>query len=97
MKKLALRLDELQVESFSTAGSVRGTGTVQGNDSWNTDTGCNPSSLGDAGCSAYYTCLDGCGGGNDNSGWNTCGDGSDCTLGYTEWNNCTVYYKLCGP
>lgn len=95
MKKLTLSLDNLQVESFSTAAGEAGRGTVQAN-GWNTDTEANPSDLGDAGCSAYYTCLQGCGGSNDNSGWNTCGDGSDCTLGYSNWNNCTQYFKLCG-
>ena len=95
MKKLALSLDDLHVESFSTAGTDAARGTVQGN-SWNTDTEADPSALGDAGCSVYYTCVQGCGGSNPDSGWNTCGDGSACTLGYTNWNNCTMYYKLCG-
>jgi hypothetical protein len=95
MKKIGLNLDELQVESFATAAAQDGSGTVRAN-SWVTDTEANPSDLGDAGCSAFNTCLDGCGGGNPNSGWNTCGNGSACTLGYTNWHNCTQYFKLCG-
>jgi hypothetical protein len=94
MKKLALKLDELQVESFSTAEIARGEGTVRGHD-WETDTTAAPSAAGDAGCSAYYTCLNGCGGSNPNSGWYTCGDGTACQ-NETEWVNCTYDYKHCG-
>ncbi|HEY0019938.1 MAG TPA: hypothetical protein VGC13_26800 [Longimicrobium sp.] len=94
MKKLMLKLDELQVESFSTAATAKGAGTVRAN-GWDTDTGCVPSAAGDDGCSAYYTCIDGCGGSNPNSGWYTCGDGSNCQV-ETEWVNCTYDYKHCG-
>lgn len=95
MKKIGLRLEELEVESFSTAAARDGSGTVRANE-WDTDTECVPSDLGDGGCSVYYTCVAGCGGSNPNSGWNTCGNGSNCTQGYTNWNNCTEYFKLCG-
>jgi hypothetical protein len=102
MKKLALKLDDLQVESFSTAGTVKGQGTVQGHASlvdgqscWcGTDTTASPSDL-VGGCSVYNTCVDGCGGSNPNSGWYTCGDGSNCQV-ETEWVNCTYDYKHCG-
>lgn len=95
MKKLTLSLENLQVESFSTLVTPAATGTVRAN-SWVTDTQGSPSDLGDAGCSAFNTCLQGCGGSNPNSGWYSCGDGSDCANGETEWRTCTQDYKHCG-
>ena len=86
MKKLALNLDELQVESFATRTTDRATGTVNANES---GTEAGASDLGD-GCSAFYSCYDGCGGGG---GYYSAGD----TCGAeTEYVSCTLDYKHCG-
>lgn len=86
MKKLALNLDELQVESFTTRTTDAPRGTVNAHES---GTEASPSDLGD-GCSAFYSCYDGCGGGGGYySAGDTCGE-------YTEWVNCTYDYKHCG-
>jgi hypothetical protein len=94
MKKLSLNVEELRVESFSTAGGARRRGTVRANEA-SFDVECQPTWVPNS-CDAYYTVLDGCGGGGGNTGLNTCGDGDNCTAGYTEWNTCTNNYKLCG-
>lgn len=33
---------------------------------------------------------------SENTCLNTCGNGDECTNGYTLWNGCTNNYKLCG-
>jgi hypothetical protein len=100
MKKLSLDLDDLQVESFSTRG-VRGAGgTVNGREYTAIEPGCTTSGqpytgMG-AGCSEYASCLESCSGCGGASGFNTCGNGSNCDHEYTEWNTCTQDYKHCG-
>lgn len=95
MKKLSLDLDALSVESFATAGSDRADGTVKGNEySMEADcsgTGCVVTDAA-GGCTVFW-CAPAA---SENTCLNTCGNGANCTLGYTEWNTCTNNYKLCG-
>lgn len=96
MKKLSLKIDELQVESFDTAASPRRGGTVQGRE-W---------SLGDDACSNGGCVVTDAAGGctvfwcgpeaSEDTCLNTCGNGDECTQGYTMWDGCTNNYKLCG-
>jgi hypothetical protein len=100
MKKLSLNLDSLQVESFSTRGAARPRGTVNANEFTTIEPGCTTSQqtytgMG-AGCSEYASCLDSCSGCDGASGYYSCGNGSDCANGYTEYNTCTQNYKHCG-
>jgi hypothetical protein len=100
MKKLSLNLDSLRVESFATAGGVRPRGTVNANEVTAVEPGCTTSQqpytgMG-AGCSEFASCLDSCSGCGGASGYYSCGNGSDCANGYTEYNTCTQNYKHCG-
>jgi hypothetical protein len=100
MKKLSLSLEDLQVESFATAGGMRPRGTVNANEMTTVEPGCTTSQqpytgMG-AGCSEYASCLDSCSGCGGGSGFYSCGDVGDCANEYTEYNTCTQDYKHCG-
>jgi hypothetical protein len=73
MKKLALKLDELVVESFRTQETEGTRGTVRGNDSVaSIDYGCN-TELGWI-CTAAVSCDSGC----DTYNHGTCPSGNTC-------------------
>jgi hypothetical protein len=95
VKKLSLSIDALRVESFQTAGRQRARGTVRGNEySYENDcswTGCVVTDAA-GGCTVYWCGPEQ----SENTCLNTCGDGDNCTQGYTNWDGCTNNYKLCG-
>lgn len=77
MKKINLDPDTLKVDSFSTSEPAVERGTVVAN----AIASAYPCSVYD---SVDYTAC-GCGGA---SGHMTCGNGSDCTPGYTNYETC---------
>lgn len=107
MKKLTLAIDTLEVESFTTAGQARPSGTVHGH-VYTYDLKCpTVPNTQQAGCTAYGCVATNVAGGctvyycepapsGDATCLNTCGDGSECTLGETMWDNCTGSFKVCG-
>ena len=68
MRKLALDVDELVVESFETARTFEARGTVHGHSGWQ--------------CTEYNPTCDGCNTQND-GGCITAGDTCGVTCGYT--------------
>jgi hypothetical protein len=94
MKKLNLDLDQLVVESFSTAAARRAGGTVRGNDL--SDTTCYQRICD---CPTGFTCLTDC---NQYSCAGTCGDSCDniCPSGRSCDNPPTCFdtcgYDTCG-
>lgn len=64
MRKLTLKVDDLEVTSFDTSDQNRQRGTVRGNDTWETEW-----------CTGYPDCVsEKC-----ETPDNTCNDSCDCT------------------
>lgn len=86
MKKLALHLDELMVESFETSDPQQPRGTVKGND-WSQITECVTDE--------YYSCPDSCG--VDTCNPTNCGTtGTGTGTGQTQCN-CPSAAGTCEP
>lgn len=104
MKKLTLKIDALQVESFVTARGGGLAGTVRGHDTYNLT--CDVPNTYQKGCTATGCIVTAAAGGctvfpcgpvaSENSCLNTCGDGDACDPEQTLWDGCTNNYKLCG-
>lgn len=102
MKKLALHLDDLQVESFHTARTAPQRGTVRGNQPLTTNCTDYVDCTWDFGCETQaYTCGGSCGGSCDvtcASCNGTC-DASCNTCDYTCYESgcaCSVQWSGCG-
>jgi hypothetical protein len=90
MRKLALSLDALEVQSFATADSAPGRGTVHG-EQCTCPTACT--------CPGCNTCDQTC----PETCWNTCDDAScgaswcRVTCGETCGNTCYTGFCICYP